>query len=191
MRLFVALELPEAARAAAAQVLQSLRPRGQGIKWVAPANLHLTLKFLGETPAAALEGVIQALAGALAGQPALDLELAGCGAFPQISRPQVVWLGLDGQVEGLAGLARGLEAALEPLGFAPEGRPFKPHLTLGRLRRGEKAPPALSQALAGLAARRGPAFTAARVGLMESTLTPQGPIYRQRAVWELGAGPAC
>ena len=193
MRLFVALELPEEPRRAAAEVIRQLRRSGADLKWVAPENLHLTLKFLGETDPGRWEAITTRLEAACAPRPPLALALSGAGAFPGVGRPQVVWLGLGGQVEGLQDLAASLEASLADLGFAPEARAFRPHLTLGRARRGRGlAAPSrpLALALAGLADWRGPEFVGQRVSLMESTLTPAGPIYRPRWAYDLGPGPA-
>lgn len=197
MRLFVALELPEAVKAAAAGVMAELKRTGADLKWVAAANLHLTLKFLGEVAPERVGDITAALDQALAGQPALDLTPAGAGAFPGRGRIQVVWLGLAGQTAALTALAGRIESAMAQLGFAPENRAFQAHLTLARARRERSrgkpvAPPppqALAQALAGLVAWRGPDFSAERVTLMESTLTPAGPIYRPRWVYILGRGP--
>ena len=183
MRSFVALELPPAVREAAAEIQGRLKPTGAEVKWVRPESMHLTLKFLGEVDPGDLPAIEQALEHACRGRRALELELDGCGAFPGRGRPRVVWLGVSGQVEELAGLARAVDESLAGLGFALESRPFKAHLTLGRLRqgrRGRRAPDTrgLSRALAGLASWRGPAFRAAKVALMQSTLTPQGAIYQ-------------
>jgi RNA 2',3'-cyclic 3'-phosphodiesterase len=185
MRCFVALELPAQARAAAAEVLGDLKRSGADVKWVRPENLHVTLKFLGEVADERAPDLGQALETACAGQPALALGLAGAGAFPSPQRPQVVWLGLAGQVAELAGLAARIDKGLVGLGFAPESRPFQAHVTLGRLRRGKGGRPSAPSApltralvgLAGLAGHAGPSFRAERVVLMKSTLTPQGSIY--------------
>lgn len=182
MRLFVALELPDQARAAAAGVIAELKAAGVDVKWVRPENLHLTLKFLGEAPDDAAPSLGDALESALAGLAAPQLGLAGCGAFPRPSSPNVIWLGLAGETRALAELAGAVEDALGPLGFPPEERPFTAHLTLGRVRRGRgspQAPPApLARAIAGLAGWQGPAFAGGTVALMQSNLTPAGPIYR-------------
>jgi 2'-5' RNA ligase len=182
MRLFVALELaPEACRAAE-EVARELKATGADVKWVRPESLHLTLKFLGEVDPGRLPELQEALRRACAGARALELGLAGAGAFPGVRRPQVVWLGLEGQTAELAGLAARVEDEAEALGFARDKRGFKPHLTLGRMRRkrrGAGAPPAgpLARALAGLAGWQGPRFTGSRVSLMHSTLTPAGAVY--------------
>lgn len=182
MRSFIALEMPPEARNFAAGLIKELKPSGADVKWVEPVNLHLTLKFLGEVDPGATADIITALEGALAGRGAPGLSAVGCGAFPKARAPRVVWLGLDGQTEMVAQMARALETALEPLGFEPEKRAFKPHLTLGRVRRprrGAKSPSTapLSRALAALATIPGPWFKADRVVLMKSTLTSSGPIY--------------
>ncbi len=174
--------MPPEVKEFAAGLTRELKSSGADVKWVAPDNLHLTLKFLGEVEEAALPGLKTALEAACAGTRTLELSVEGCGAFPRLKAPKVVWLGLGGQIEQLAGLAGAVEAAFEPLGFAPEKRAFKPHLTLGRVRRrrkGQKAPPngPLTRALAGLAADKGPRFLARHVVLMKSTLTPRGAIY--------------
>lgn len=174
--------MPPPVKEHAAEVIGRLRASGADVKWVAPANLHLTLKFLGEVDPQRLPQLIAALEAACAGRSVLGLEVAGCGAFPQPSAPRVVWLGLAGGVEALAGLAGAVEQAFGALGFEADKRRFQPHLTLGRLRRrgrGQKGPPTapLTRVLAGLAGQRGPVFTADRVVLMKSTLTPRGAVY--------------
>ena len=183
MRCFIALEMPRAVKEHAAGLINELKSAGADIKWVEPHNLHLTLKFLGEVEQSLVPEIRRVLVNALAGQEPLELAVAGCGAFPSPKKPRVVWLGLSGMVEALGNLAGAVQAALEPLGFAPEARPFQPHLTLGRLRQrrrgGKKGPPSapLSRALAGLAGSQGPEFLAGQVVLMQSTLTSSGPIY--------------
>ncbi|MBU4565204.1 MAG: RNA 2',3'-cyclic phosphodiesterase [Desulfarculus sp.] len=182
MRSFIALEMPPEVKEFAAGLIKELKPSGADVKWVEPMNLHLTLKFLGEVDPSATADIITALEGALAGRSAPGLSAAGCGAFPNARSPKVVWLGLGGQTDLVAQMARAVETALEPLGFEAEKRAFKPHLTLGRVRRprrGAGAPSTapLSRALAALAAAAGPSFRADRVVLMKSTLTGSGPIY--------------
>jgi 2'-5' RNA ligase len=191
MRLFTALELPRAVKDAAGQVQAGLKSSGADVKWVGPQGMHLTLKFLGEVDETLLPGVTRALETACRGRAALELELRGCGAFPGRGRPQVVWLGLGGQVEELAALAGAVDAAMAALGFDPERRPFRAHLTLGRVRRrgkGRKPPSSapLSRALAGVADYRGPSFRAQRAALIKSTLTPRGAVYDPLRVIELG-----
>lgn len=182
MRCFIALEMPPAVKEHAAGLIKELKPTGADVKWVAAENLHLTLQFLGEVEPGMQPELEAALAGACAGRPPLELAIKGCGAFPGRGQPRVIWLGLSGMIDDLAELAQAVQAANRPLGFEPEARAFRAHLTLGRVRdrRGKKkAPPLgpLSRELAGLAGHRGPEFTADRAVLMQSTLTGSGPIY--------------
>jgi 2'-5' RNA ligase len=199
MRLFIALELPPEARSAAGEVARQLKSSGAEVKWVKPESMHLTLKFLGETPDGRAPEIAGALAGAVEGKPGLELAIKGCGAFPGDNKPQVVWLGLEGQVEGLKDLAAAIEGEMDLIGFPPERRSFKAHLTLGRLRRGPKrgrrggrggkpadSPVLLARAIAGLKEYQGPAFRADKVVLIKSTLTPAGPIYEPLAEFKLG-----
>jgi 2'-5' RNA ligase len=124
-----------------------------------------------------------ALDAACAGAAPLRLAIGLPGSFPNRGRPRVVWLGLEGEVQRLVRLAGAIEQTLAPLGFEPEGRPFKAHLTLGRVRQPRKKGPKpdtarLSQDLAGYQGAPRPEFSADRVVLMQSTLTPRGPIYQ-------------
>ena len=134
MRCFIALEMPPAVKEHAAGLIKELKSAGADVKWVAPENLHLTLQFLGEVEPERQPGLEAALARACAGRPVLELAVTGCGAFPGIKKPRVIWLGLAGMIEELAALAEAMQAANQPLGFEPEARAFKAHLTLGRLR---------------------------------------------------------
>jgi len=194
MRCFIALEMPGPVKEHAAGLISELKSAGADIKWVKPANLHLTLQFLGEVEPELVPALQAALAGACARCGPLELAISGCGAFPGLKKPRVVWLGFKGMTQELAGLTESIQAANQPLGFEPEQRAFRPHLTLGRLRRrkkgGNKGPSSapLSRELAVLAAHRGPAFIAGRVVLMQSTLTSSGPIYEPLFRASLGQG---
>lgn len=175
MRLFIALELPADVRAelAAAQA----RLSGHPLRWVAPAGIHLTLQFLGEVDDGLAPSVLAALA-ALEVAP-FSLSLAGLGAFPTARQPRVVWVGLGGDTGALAALQAAVGAATAPLGFTPEARPFRAHLTLGRAR--PDAAPAALRALGEALARVAPppplSWTAGAPALFQSTLTPQGARY--------------
>ena len=133
MRTFVAIDLPDAVRAAVAREQARLRTVcavGKDIRWTRPEGLHLTLKFLGEVDAMRLREVIAALDGLGKFDP-FEVGVGGFGFFPSARRPRVFWLGLEAP-PALGELARKVEAAMEALGFAREDRPFQPHLTLAR-----------------------------------------------------------
>jgi 2'-5' RNA ligase len=131
IRSFVAIDVEPAVRAALRTLQTEFVDTRADVRWVRPEGLHVTLKFLGAVEAARLEAVHTALVAALAERPPLCLSVRGLGAFPSWRRPRVVWVGLAG--EGLAELAACAEHTLTGLGFLAEGRPFTPHLTLGRV----------------------------------------------------------
>jgi len=144
MRLFVAIEVSEDVRARIGERIAALRRPGDGWKWVRPETVHLTLRFLGEVEggrAAELGGGIRA---ALAGECGCTFRVAGGGAFPNARRPRVLWFGIVGvRPDGsLDRLATSVERAVRELGFDPEPRPFRAHLTVARARRDARpAPP--------------------------------------------------
>jgi 2'-5' RNA ligase len=144
LRAFFAIELAEPARRAAADVVAVLRarPGGDAVRWVRPENLHVTLRFLGEiAPAlqAPLAAQVRAQTAALA---PFALQLGGLASFPPARRPRVLVLELA-PGEPLAALASAVERGVVAAGFAPEPRPFRGHLTLGRMRE-RGAPPSLA-----------------------------------------------
>ena len=186
MRLFIALELPDEVKQAAAKVMGRLKSSGADVKWIRPELMHVTLKFLGEVEPERAKAIGASLEEACGKTKPLALFMAGAGSFPARGKPKVVWLGLGGELEGLAKLSQRVYSSMEGLGFAPEDRPFSPHLTLGRMRRPEKGAKKgqdgaaeLKRELAGLAGYRGPDFVVDRVGLIKSTLKPSGPVYEK------------
>jgi len=137
IRSFIAIELPEKVKSGLHQLQAELKLAGYTfIKWVAPEGIHLTLKFLGNIPLKKVAGVTKAMEEVSQFFPSFQLEIGGLGAFPSLRQPRVLWLGVGGEVDKLVALQQGIDAALVPLGFAQEARPFTPHLTLARLREG-------------------------------------------------------
>lgn len=131
-RCFVAVDLDEPARAAVARYLGDLRATLPGVGWTRAENLHLTLAFLGDVPRGQIPSLtdrLAALVGAVAGFTA---RAVGVGAFPSLARPQVLWVGIA--APELAALADVVQGACERKGFPRERRPFRPHVTLGRVR---------------------------------------------------------
>jgi RNA 2',3'-cyclic 3'-phosphodiesterase len=134
-RLFIAVPLPPEAVADCAALIDRVRsaPLGGVPRWVHVPNLHLTVRFLGATPAGRVEAVATAVDLALAGIGPFEVELAGAGAFPDARRPRTLWLGIRRGADDLGAMARALDGALAPLGWPPEDRPYRPHLTVARL----------------------------------------------------------
>ena len=137
MRLFVGARISVATAnelAGAAETLaRRARDAGADIRWVAPVNYHVTIKFLGQTREAALAALVDALVAAAAGTPRITLHCARLGAFPSLDKSNVLWAGVADE-PALAQLAARVEAACVALGFAADKRPFHPHVTLGRVR---------------------------------------------------------
>lgn len=179
VRCFVAADFPEDVRRDLGALQQRLKARGLDLRWVSPAALHLTLKFLGELPAETFEAAASALEAPLGLGAPLVLKPADLGAFPSPRRPRVLWVGLAGDVPRLARAALVLEARLEPLGIPRETRPFTPHLTLARAR-GPAGGPPLDRYLADEGEYGGPEFEVSDVTLYESRLGPGGPRYLPR-----------
>jgi 2'-5' RNA ligase len=173
MRLFFAIPLPAEARAAIGDLMARVQAAvGDGtarIRWVRVEGLHLTLRFLGPTPAdrlPALEDAADSLARAAA---PFDVGVSGGGAFPSPARPRTLWVGVTTGADRLANLADGLTRAVVEGGQALDTRPFAPHLTIARtdgLRQASAAARALEEAAASLDVR----FTADRLVLFRSLL---------------------
>ena len=109
----------------------------QGVGWVRPEGIHLTLKFLGNIRPEIVDRVLDSLAAPATMSAPFQLGLSGLlGVFPNRRRPRVLWAGIDGELAALSALQEAVEEAMKNLGFSPEERPYSPHLTLGRVRRG-------------------------------------------------------
>ena len=185
MRLFFAIELSEPVRAALDHAIAPLRVAEPGLAWVPSTKLHLTMKFLGEVPDSdALRLVAAADVVAARHQP-FEMTLGGVGAFPNFRRARVVWIGVatDPRLELLH---HDLEMACGEAGIEVEGRPFRPHITLARVR--TPLPPDRVKPFA-RAARR-VAYAASdevrALGLLESTLGSSAAGYRRVHAAPLG-----
>ncbi len=189
IRAFIAIELDDAQHRALAEVQARLqRDRAASrVRWVAPENIHLTLKFLGDVDAAKMVALQRALADVCASTPPFALRIAGVGAFPDTPRPTVIWVGVSGEVERAALLAQEIDAACAALGFAREARAFSPHVTLGRVQRDaargdrQKIGALIANAQVGELG----ALRVERLAVMKSELRPSGSIYTRLAALEL------
>lgn len=188
LRAFVAVEFPPSLRERLGEVAAELQRSlpGRVVNWVSPANMHLTLKFLGDTPEGDVPRICEALATAAKGVAPFTVEVGGLGCFPNLRQPRVVWAGVNPQ-EPVLKLQAAVEGALGPLGYEPESRRFSAHLTLGRVRR-EASPGQASrvgEAVRGHSAARAGQAPIGRLVLFKSDLRPprtgglrpQGPLY--------------
>ena len=182
IRAFIAIELSDEARAVLADVGETLAheaPR-EGVKWVDPDRMHLTLRFLGDTAVERIPDLATAM-DEVGGQfEPFTLILDSLGCFPNERKPRVVWVGVQGDVSQVEALSASLNRVLEPLGWEAETRSFRAHLTLGRVkdRRGGIVLP--------WGKRVAPAQTRVHeIVLFESRLEPEGPFYIVRHRSEL------
>ncbi|MFA5315923.1 MAG: RNA 2',3'-cyclic phosphodiesterase, partial [Dehalococcoidales bacterium] len=135
IRAFIAIELPAQFKKGLKELQVTLKAGNPApAKWVSPEGCHLTLRFLGNVSADRIDAIAQAMLTATAGVAPFDLNTGRIGAFPNISRAQVIWVGLEGNLDKLLELKTRLDSELSLLGFPPEERAFSPHLTLARLR---------------------------------------------------------
>lgn len=182
MRIFLAVFPPPAVQEAAFRAVERLRRAGDGVSWVRRDNLHYTLRFMGELGERGVTRAIGAARQAVADTPAFPATLGEVGAFPDARRARVLWLGLSEGAEPLVALARALERSLRGQGFDPADRPFTPHLTIGRVRRGATDwTGRVAELNADPAHAWAPSFTVDRIRVVQSTLSPGGSIYQVRA----------
>ncbi len=184
LRLFVACELPDDVRRALGAVQDSLRQATSvRLRWVRPEGIHITLKFLGEVETGRVGEIERVLAAAIEPFEA-RVRPAAVGGFGG-SRLRLVWVGLEGDIDRLAGLAERVDAALAPLGFPRERRKFAAHLTLARVP--DDAPPRDRQALSALLEDLGlpalPSIVLTEAHLIQSILGPGGSAYQRLATF--------
>ena len=191
IRAFLSVELPPDFRAALSAVQQDLKRRLEPavgrqarISWVQPASMHLTVRFLGETPEDVIESLRMTLASAVAGHRPIQVPFSRLGTFPRPQQPRVLWAGpLESWEQGnegarLQALSRMVEDLCRAAGLAAEERPLSPHLTLARIKEGERQ---VGQGLAQCGALNQPVTIGVlpieKLVMMRSELRPAGPVY--------------
>ncbi len=190
IRTFIAIILPDAIIRQLAQVQRQLERQvpPESVRWVKPEGIHLTLKFLGDTPVGKLDAIRAALGEVASRASPCALTVGGLGCFPNARRPRVIWVGVQAMGEELASLQRAVERAMKPLGFPPEGRDFTPHLTLGRVR--DRIPPADLSRLGALVSSTDIGtlgeVQARSFALIQSVLKPSGAEYTPLAEFLIG-----
>ena len=184
MRLFAGIPIVDGARREIVTLLAGLRDSAWPVRWVHEEGLHLTLKFYGEVAAERLEVIEETVRFAGEGIGPLALRVDELGAFPSAARPRVLWLGIEGP-PALEVLQNRLERGGEGIGFPPEGTPFRPHVTLGRVREGHRIPARGLEDFGEAYTRV--SFVGAQLVLYESVLTTRGPRYEPRLTLELSA----
>lgn len=194
LRLFIAIELPASVRKALAAVQDDLRSQlpAKAVRWTKQEGIHLTLKFLGDTPPDQVDAIAQGLAAATAGFERFTLHAAGFGCFPNLRKPNVLWVGIPEVPKTLAGLHRAIDLQMARLDYERESRTFAPHLTLGRIDRRVSAADrrALIEVLAKTEVGHLGTVAVEEVVLFQSDLKPTGAVYTPLARARLMPGPA-
>ena len=176
IRSFIAIEIPEDTKTMIGEVQQQLKKSGVGVRWVKPGSMHLTLKFLGNIRPEQVDDIAAAVAQEVRSESVLTLQAVGLGGFPSQRKPRVIWVGLEGEVQRLSRIQARLEIGLEALGFAREKRPFRPHLTIGRIKERRRLQ-SLVDAMTVLELPQFNSFDADEIILYKSDLRPTGAIY--------------
>ena len=176
IRAFIAVDLPDEIRQSIRDIQQQLRSEKLDFRWVDPANIHLTIKFLGDIEPENSAAVCDAMKKAVDRVRPFKLHSKGFGGFPGLNRPRVIWTGIGGETAILEKLATDLDAHLADLGFEKEARRYKGHLTLGRAK-GAVNPVQMLNAASRFKDFRSGDFIAQELVLFKSTLKPGGPVY--------------
>lgn len=185
VRLFIAINLPESERQAIHHATAPLRAATRSVTWVAPDCIHLTMKFLGEQRPEDVPTVRDALAAVARRFQPLRLDLGGVGAFPHLRAPRIFWMGIVADPK-LELLHHDLEVACEALGHEVDARAFRPHVTLGRVKRDLTADEVGTLAKLASNVRHTAAIDARSVDVMRSELSSAGPRYTVLAAVTLG-----
>ena len=182
MRTFIAVDIFQAAKDGLERTVSGLREMGLGdVRWVQLQGIHLTLKFLGEIDDAMVQPILAAAERSCHGTGSFELTLSGLGCFPNSKKPRVIWAGLEGDIEALIQLQARLDQELHlSCSFKREDRPFRPHLTLARVRdiASDKDRRSVGERIDAVPLPTDIRWTVSQINLIHSTLTPQGAKYR-------------
>jgi 2'-5' RNA ligase len=189
-RLFIAVPLPESLLKRLGDVQYRLQGKvpHRSVRWVRAEGVHLTLKFLGDTPRDRIPTIQEALTVVARNAPVCELTVEGLGCFPSPRRPRVVWVGVREPTGRLKALWTAVEEGMMAIGYKPERHGFSPHLTLGRVRRrtSREDQQQIGEAITGTTVDQLAVFTADRFALIRSVLKPTGAEYTTLATFRLG-----
>jgi 2'-5' RNA ligase len=185
IRSFLAFEIPLEIKEKIEILVKELKKSTLPVRVVNPGNIHLTIIFLGSVDQETIDKIKQRLQRVVDGFSVFKVRLNGIGVFPHCRKPRVIWGGLDGDTERLANFRDALQEELRPLGFTPEKRPFRAHITLGRF----KGPLTRDDELKWIIDKYHDINSNVNhlneLILFKSDLKPNGPVYTKMAVWPL------
>jgi len=184
IRTFLAAEIPFGVKNAIRSIQEQLDHRIQGIRWTKPEGMHLTLKFFGnisESDIPCISGVVEKETSVTT---PVTLIARSIGTFPGPSRPRVLWMGLEGETDGLYKLNEAIESNLEQCGFKKDLRSFNPHLTLGRAKAQRGIYTGIREVMVEKERYNAGQFKITGLTLFRSDLKSDGPLYRKLAYYE-------
>ncbi len=184
IRLFIALPLSRQVQEQLGRLILPLKEKGGQVKWVEPKNIHLTVRFLGDTEQELVPAIAEQIDAVTSRFQPVETMIDRLGGFPNLNRPRVIWVGISEKTETLSEMAAQMEQGMRQLGFEPEKKRFRSHLTLGRVRR----PQGLDQLISFIKDYKFEPILVElnRLCLFKSTLTPAGPIYEELHEKRLG-----
>jgi 2'-5' RNA ligase len=185
IRTFIAIEIPKTVISKIRELQDAIKAYGFKIRWVRAENIHLTLKFLGDIEESKIVEIAEAVSKTAEEHSPISLKAKGIGVFPGIKRPRVLWVGLAGQLEALVKLQTTLDENSIVLDFPREKRPFRGHLTMGRIKDRIDVKK-LGDALMAFRRFESETFTAGQIILYKSELTPSGAVYTKLVSVSLG-----
>ena len=147
IRTFVSVSVPKEIVNIQSMLKSTVEPKGVKVRWVMNGKMHLTLKFIGNTTQGSVDNLNEALFNVVKSAKVINLSISGTGAFPVKGRPNVLWLGIKGDIDELTQLTVNINNSLEPLGFITEKRDFLPHVTIARIKSNQKKIPNISNYL--------------------------------------------
>ena len=186
IRAFLAIDPPEDILQAMSRLQEKLkREIGGRISWTKPQGQHLTLKFFGDISTEDVKNICSAVQNRVTSEPSLNLKVEKLGVFPDARRPRVIWCGVTGDVEKLSVLQKQLDSDFAAISFPMEDRPFRAHLTLGRIKDSHGLT-GISEALTKNSAFAAGEFNCTELILFQSKLSPKGAVYTKLAEFVLG-----
>ncbi len=175
LRTFISVTLPKKIVSVSNMLKTTVNSKKNNVKWVNPGNIHMTLKFLGDTPFEAIDEINETLKDLVAQHSAVELVINETGCFPKIERPRVLWLGVDGEITQLQDFVSDLNIKLGKLGFPLDKNKYIPHITLARIKYPPKDTPDITNFI--YTSYEPLKFNISRIRFMSSELFPKGPIY--------------
>ena len=185
IRSFLAFELPLEIKEVVAHAYQCMRKTSLDARWVKPENMHLTVVFMGNVPNERLESIAEAVGEVCREFGPFEIQIDGTGVFSSRRYPRVLWIGLAGDLERMSLFRDGLQMNLAPFGINQEVRRYKPHLTIGRFRKGFRAGPQLDEILANYQDLSSDVSTVDELAMFRSDLKAGGAVYSKLQGWHL------